>query len=129
MLKTLSALEPLFFAIGGDIAYARYSSLLVALLMMYSGIPGCYRRWDAILDWLEEGLVTPSGYTIPVITAIGNHEAGALYAETPYQAPFYYPYFTHEYLDLLNKLPYDLPSYHAHYVGSSSAFYSLDSSM
>eukprot|EP01127_Copromyxa_protea_P009669 TRINITY_DN2296_c0_g1_i2.p1 TRINITY_DN2296_c0_g1~~TRINITY_DN2296_c0_g1_i2.p1 ORF type:complete len:447 (-),score=48.81 TRINITY_DN2296_c0_g1_i2:69-1409(-) len=116
MLKTLSMLEPLFFGIGGNIAFA-------------SGIPGCYRRWDAVLDWLEEGLVTPTGHTIPIITAIGNNEAGALYAETPYQAPFYYPYFTYENLDLLNKLPYDLPSYHAHYVGSTSAIYSLDSNI
>jgi hypothetical protein len=49
---------------------------ILFILNFESGIPGCYRRWDAVLDWLEEGLVTPSGYTIPIITAIGNHEAG-----------------------------------------------------
>src|SRR5690606_2943283 len=49
--------EPLFAIIGGDVAYD-------------NGDANCYRRYDNwFKNWMET-LVTPSGYSIPILTAI-----------------------------------------------------------
>src|ERR1043166_7120659 len=54
--------EPKFVAVGGDIAYAndRFTN---------------YTRWDAWLDAWQQGMVTPKGFTVPMVLAIGNHDA------------------------------------------------------
>jgi hypothetical protein len=39
-----------------------------------NGIAACYRRWDEWFHYWEELMVTPGGYSIPILAAIGNHE-------------------------------------------------------
>ena len=54
--------NPHFAIIGGDIAYANGDIDLQDL-------------WLELIDIWQRTMTTPSGYTIPVIAAIGNHEA------------------------------------------------------
>ena len=54
--------NPAFALIGGDIAYD-------------NSLSSCYRRWDQfIMDWGQ--MNTIEGHRVPMILAIGNHEAG-----------------------------------------------------
>jgi len=53
--------EPLFLAAGGDIAYD-------------NACLGCYRRWDEWLLAWQARMTTPSGFTVPLLTAAGNHD-------------------------------------------------------
>lgn len=55
--------DPHFAIIGGDIAYA-------------NGNINSQHLWLELLDIWQNTMKTPGGYTIPVIAAIGNHEAG-----------------------------------------------------
>ena len=49
--------------VGGDVAYE-------------NAMRSCYRCWDLWLaDW-EERMVTPQGYTVPMVVNVGNHDAG-----------------------------------------------------
>lgn len=75
-----AAVEPQFALIGGDVAYA-------------NGDVSSYAAWDTWLDAYVRTMVTPAGYTIPLIFAIGNHEVDGAYGQTPTQAPFYFGYF------------------------------------
>ena len=65
---------------GGDIAYA-------------GDLPTNYAKWDAWLDHWETNMVTPAGYTIPMVLAIGNHEVRGGTATSPTNAQFYLRYF------------------------------------
>jgi len=106
--------EVLFAAIGGDIAYI-------------DAFHTCYRRWD---HWLSmwESLLTPSGFSIPLIMAIGNHEAGG-YKMRKKDVPFFYDYFVHDKWDKSNgSSPRDtLSSYHSHTFGNNTIMLALDS--
>jgi len=100
-------------ALGGDIAYA-------------NGLPGCYQRWDQLFWMWERTLITPSGYTIPFICAIGNHEAGVPWGSYDKRtAPYYFTYLPWE--PLLGRNPEDLSSYHYHIIGNNTVLYALDS--
>ena len=87
-LTKLGALhEPLFAFIGGDLAYG-------------NAMRSCYVTYDDFLITLEKNLITPRGFTVPMVLAIGNHEAPLPTAlldieeqATPDQIPFYLPYF------------------------------------
>ena len=57
------AQEPLFVVIGGDLAYD-------------NGMPSCYRCWDQYLTGWESRMVTPQGFTVPLLTVVGNHDVG-----------------------------------------------------
>jgi hypothetical protein len=78
--------DPHFAMVGGDLAYAAGKS------------PGKSssdkrRRW---LRWLmawSQHMVTPEGYLIPMIPAVGNHDVNGGYGQTPAQAPFFYSLF------------------------------------
>jgi len=86
LLARAAAEAPLFAVIGGDIAYA-------------NGQPGNWREWEAWLDNWEELMITPGGLSIPMILAIGNHEAagGFLQFRNPLgRAPFYFGYFAQD---------------------------------
>ena len=76
--------SPFFALIGGDIAYSSRKFWFLT----ENG-----QRW---LDWLaawKRTMVTPEGYMIPVIPAIGNHETNGQFDQTPQQAPFFYALF------------------------------------
>jgi hypothetical protein len=73
-------LSPAFGVVGGDIAYAG------DMLMNY-------QKWDAWLDLWETNMVTPAGYTIPMVLAIGDHEVRGGSSPSPTNAMFYLRYF------------------------------------
>jgi 3',5'-cyclic AMP phosphodiesterase CpdA len=112
LMKAAAATEPLYMAIGGDLAYA-------------NGIRACYPRWDAFLTNLEENAVTPTGYTVPFIMAPGNHEAAG-WAQPAKNMRFYNRYFVHE--NLQGRLAKDLPLHHVHYI-SNQVLVALDSNV
>lgn len=83
--KQAANTRPLFALIGGDIAYTG---------RRYRFLKEDGRRW---LDWLitwKRTMVTPEGFLIPLIPAIGNHETNGSFDETPSQAPFFYALFS-----------------------------------
>jgi len=41
------------------------------------GPPAARSTWDAFLDMWEEKLLTPSGMSVPLLTAVGNHDVGS----------------------------------------------------
>lgn len=79
MFKSAASYEPYFAAIGGDLTYD-------------NGYLGCYPRVDTWLSYWQDEMVTPSGYTVPLITAIGNHEAGTFNSDLN-NMKFYQHYF------------------------------------
>ncbi len=86
-LLTHAAMESPYFAlIGGDVAYA-------------NGQTGEWGEWEKWLDNWEAHMVTPEGYTVPMILAIGNHETvGGFgqYATPQAAARFYFGYFAQD---------------------------------
>ena len=109
-LKAAATHEPLYIALGGDIAYE-------------NGMSSCYPRWDDWLDMYERDAVTPTGYTIPILTAVGNHEAGGF--ERPLSSlKFFSRYFVQESLN--GRQPHQLPTYHAHQI-ANQVMVALDS--
>ena len=104
--------EPLFMAIGGDLAYA-------------NGIRACYQRWDKFLSNLESSAVTPLGYTVPFVMAPGNHEAGG-WGQPAKNMRFYNRYFVHE--NLAGRAASALPLHHVHYI-ANQVLIALDSNV
>jgi hypothetical protein len=112
ILQQSSFTSPLFALLGGDVTYE-------------NGIPACYLRWDRWLDTWESIMVTPSGLTIPIISAIGNHEAGGINKRVA-DVPFFRSYLVHEKIPT-GQSPNDLKSYREHYLGSKAGILCLDS--
>lgn len=82
MLAAAAARDPSLFLFGGDLAYA-------------NGMKACYRRWDRWLRMYSEKAISPAGHSIPVMTSIGNHEAGGFHLFRT-SVPFYINYFFHQ---------------------------------
>lgn len=83
--KQAAKVEPMFALVGGDIAYAGSKRA--------NGKGKRNRRW---LSWLiawKKHMVTPRGFLIPLIPAIGNHDVNGRYDQTPKQAQFFYSLF------------------------------------
>lgn len=76
MVRIAARRDPLFAAIGGDLAYA-------------NGRLSRGRKWDRWFDNWRDSFVSPDGFMVPMILAIGNHEVQGGYG----QAPFYFGYF------------------------------------
>ena len=74
-----AAQEPLFALLGGDLAYTNAD---------WTQWP----VWDQWLDNWQEAMVTPAGFTVPIVSAIGNHEVSVGYGGTPGNAPIYLSY-------------------------------------
>ena len=110
LVKNAALLEPLYMALGGDLAYE-------------NGIRACYPRWDKFLSNWETNAITPTGYTIPIITSPGNHEAGG-WEQPMKNMRFYNRYFVHE--DMAGKQAWELPLHHVHYI-SNQVLVALDS--
>jgi hypothetical protein len=102
MSKLAANNELLFAAIGGDIPYE-------------NGMVTCYPRWDWWFNMWANIMVTPSGYTVPIVTAIGNHEAGA-FEQAEVMVGSYRQFFVHE--ELNGKSPLELKTYHSHVIGN-----------
>jgi len=107
-----AASSPLFSMVGGDIAYA-------------NGDPHCFRRWDMWFTHWQTSMVTPDNYTIPILTCIGNHEAGN-FKMPKWRNGFYLRYFPHQ-IGLQNIDPQDRPLTHFHRFASHSVLLTMDS--
>ena len=84
LLREAARRDPQFAVVGGDIAYA-------------SGDLRRVKRWDKWFERWSETMVTSDGCTIPVIAAMGNHEANDESIETAaIRAPFYVAFFGSE---------------------------------
>lgn len=102
--------EPLFAIVGGDISYE-------------NGMPACYRRWD-VQQW-QALMLTPQGYSIPILTCVGNHEAAG-FKRTRSENAFYIRYFPHE-LNLQSVDPQNRKLQHSHQVSNHTIIIALDS--
>ena len=80
LLQQSAKLSPAFGVVGGDIAYANDNLTN-------------YAKWDAWLDHWQTNMVTPAGFTIPMVLAIGNHEVRGGTATSPTNGQFYLRYF------------------------------------
>ncbi len=80
LMRRARDVDPMFAAIGGDIAYA-------------DGNLRNFGKWDAWLRMWEEIMVTDDGHMIPMVLAIGNHEVDGGYGGRLDDAPFFINYF------------------------------------
>lgn len=90
MNKQAAKLNPHFALIGGDIAYTAFPERRGFLR------PGPKEKANRWLEWLsawQKDMVTPDGFLIPMVPAIGNHETMGFYNEGPDQALFFYALF------------------------------------
>ncbi len=96
--------EPLFALLGGDLAYT-------------DGDWDQWPVWDRWLDNWQELMVTPAGYTVPIVSAIGHHEVSGGYGGAPDNAPIYLSYLAQA----------GDRSYYLRQVGSRLVIFLLDS--
>lgn len=86
MMIEAASHDPHFAVLGGDLAYADTNL-------------SQYYKWDALLNWWEEHMVTPDGLMVPMVLAIGNHEVNGGYEQfgdpTGF-APFFFGYFAQQ---------------------------------
>ncbi len=82
--KQAAKQNPAFALIGGDIAYTAGKNLKT---------PEDSKRWLRFLRAWKEHMVTPDGFLIPIIPAIGNHEVVGRYGQSKDQAKFFYSLF------------------------------------
>lgn len=75
--------EPRFALIGGDLAYANGARKNLWI----------WERW--LHNWARD-MVTPEGYLIPMVLAIGNHETNDEYEAPEDLAPYYFGFFAQD---------------------------------
>lgn len=80
LLKHAAAQDPLFAAVGGDIAYA-------------DGKLEKVEKWDIWLTYYTEEMVTSEGYHIPLVLAVGNHETLGSFEQPTENAVFFRGFF------------------------------------
>jgi acid phosphatase type 7 len=89
--------SPRFVLVGGDIAYASDKAIEFLPRWAHRYIDHFFgQTFDRWLTWLiawKEDMVTPEGYLIPMLPAIGNHDTIGRYDQTPEKAPFFYSLF------------------------------------
>jgi len=112
LIKGAASHEPLYMALGGDIAYA-------------NAMRSCYQRWDQWLKLYTDNALTPSGLTVPIVASVGNHEAGG-FDQPLSHLPYYTRYFVQE--SLSGRKPQDLPTHHVQYI-SNQVLVALDSNV
>lgn len=110
LAKVAASQEPYFAIIGGDIDYV-------------GGRMACYRRFDSFFYNWNQYMKTPTGYSIPLVTCIGNHESGG-FEQNKIQVGFYYDYFPHR-LNISSLKDEDL--YRTHQVSNHTNIIILDS--
>lgn len=104
--------EPLFAVVAGDISYG-------------NGLPACYMRWDSWFRYWETHMTTPEGYTVPILTAVGNHEADN-FRQPRASNGFYIRYFPHQVGLQELENPQDRPLQHTHLFGNHTAILIMD---
>lgn len=125
-MRAAAARSPDFAVHGGDFAYA-------------NALSSCCRLWDNFLtDW-ETLMVSPAGEMIPLLSVIGNHDAGINHnaahnfvfaGDGDPALPPMLRYFPHE---VSGNLPYEVPpsqrrTYHKHTAaGGAVTLVGLDS--
>lgn len=72
---------PYFVVMGGDLAYA-------------DADPAKVNRWFNMMEAWYELMVTPGGYLIPFVAAIGNHEVKGEFGKEPEDAIFFHAFFS-----------------------------------
>lgn len=82
--------NPAFALVGGDLTY---SSSPLSWLFRLGLVSEKGERWLAWLKAWKEDMVTPEGFSIPIIPAIGNHDVMGRFKQTPAEAPFFYALF------------------------------------
>lgn len=104
-LREAAKFAPDFVLIGGDVAYddGRLSNL---------GL------WDSWFSYWTDEMVTPDGFSIPMVVAIGNHEVRGGYRGSVDDAPFYFSFFVQD--------P-EARTFFAHRFGSNLVVLTLDS--
>jgi len=128
VIKTNSqaaAQDPHFAILGGDIAYSVDTS---------EGIfPENADKWLDFLKVWKKTMVTPQGYLIPLVPAIGNHETSGGFRQTPRQATFFYALFPFPGQQGYNALDFGdymsliiLDSNHTHPIGGRQAAWLYD---
>ncbi|MHC4710205.1 MAG: purple acid phosphatase family protein, partial [Planctomycetota bacterium] len=80
IFRTAASRDPMFAVLGGDIAYDNGHAHRVG-------------RWYELLDVWQRCMVTADGRLVPVVAAIGNHEAKGSYGQAPDAAPRFYDLF------------------------------------
>jgi hypothetical protein len=83
LLQQAAKVSPDFGLVGGDIAYANDALTN-------------YTRWDVWLDAWQTNMITPGGYTVPMVLAIGNHETKSRMPPALTNAQFYFRYFAQD---------------------------------
>ncbi|MBI1318922.1 MAG: hypothetical protein GC168_08225 [Candidatus Hydrogenedens sp.] len=104
LLTQAASHEPDFAVIGGDIAYA-------------NGDTRNLWQWDLYLFNYRNRFVTPKGYLVPIMYAIGNHEVNDKEGPAPVTAPFF--------MGMINQA--DTTNF-VRTAGEDTVFYFLDSS-
>lgn len=95
--RAAAAADPLFVVIGGDIAYS------------CSGSITNHENSEKWLDWLsvwKKTMVTPDGYLIPIVPAIGNHEVRGGKDGTAREAEMFFALFPFPGLEGYNVLDF-----------------------
>lgn len=107
LLEQGGKLDPMFCAIGGDLAYV-------------NGELWQYRTWDRWFENYDEFMRAPDGRMIPIFAAIGNHETNDFDTTNPaIVAPFYDMYF--------GRSQSDSKTYFSRMFGSETLMIALDS--
>lgn len=75
--------SPDFVLLGGDLVYDDGDISKIGL-------------WDTWLDRWEKGMITIDGFTIPIISAIGNHEVKGGWNKAPKDSTLYLKFFRQE---------------------------------
>ena len=75
--------SPDFVLLGGDLVYDDGDISKIGL-------------WDTWLDRWEKGMITTDGFTIPIISAIGNHEVKGGWNKAPKDSTLYLKFFRQE---------------------------------
>lgn len=105
LLSLAAKQDPDFALIGGDIAYV-------------NGLLGGYAAWDTWLSNWDELMVSSDGRTIPIITAIGNHETNRYATEDlSLRSPWYTSLFGRQGTDI----------FYSRKIGDQFIVYLLDS--
>jgi len=110
--KYAATQSPTFALIGGDIAYE-------------NGNPACFMKVDYWFHNWNELMVTFDGLTIPILSVIGNHEAGGFRMKRT-SVGFYLHYFPHE-LGLQDVDPINRILYHEHVFARHTFIAMMDS--
>lgn len=103
LARSAAETEPHFAVIGGDIAYA-------------NGDIKEQKKWYKFLDNWQRIMVTPTGFIIPLIAVIGNHEINRSKWRPLDKAPFYFMLFK----------PNGQNTYFSRHLGSGAVMFVLD---